>query len=110
MVPIPNKNYMLIHFSDNYCIVYDTINFEAIFTVLGIANDHKGIKVSENGGHLLHGNSNAIQMWNMNSCTIEMLSHKFRFISAYAIHGEGEEIYLGTYSGFISIVRTKTMK
>lgn len=110
VVPIPNKHFMLVHYSDNYCIMYDTVNFEPIYTILGMAHDHKGIKVSEDGNHLLYGNNNAVQMWNVNSCQIQLLSHKYKFTSAYALNGDASQIYLGTYNGYINFVITKTMK
>lgn len=33
-------------------------------------SDHKGIKVSGNGWHLLYANDTAIQMWNVGQASI----------------------------------------
>jgi hypothetical protein len=44
--------------------------FEQVYFVIGIPNDHKGIKVSGDGLHLLYGNDKLIQMWNINRCYI----------------------------------------
>ena len=70
VMPIPNQHYLLVHFSDNYCILYDTFNYEPIYTILGMPNDHKGIKPSADGKHLLYANNTALQMWSIGSCQI----------------------------------------
>lgn len=89
VMAISEKHQIIIHFCDNYCLVYDTYRYEIIYIIIGIFSDHNGIKASENGLHLLYGNNTAIQMWNMPLCQIELLSHQFKFISAYAINRDG---------------------
>jgi WD40 repeat protein len=87
---IPNQNYMVIHYSDNYCILYDTTLFEEIYVIIGVPGDHRGIKPSDNGRHLLYGNNGgALQMWNVFDCKIELLSHKLKCFSTYEINWDG---------------------
>lgn len=67
--------------------------------MIGIPNDHKGIKVSEDGLFMLYGNDTAIQVWNVAKCCIEVLSHKFKYVSCYNINRNGSDLYLGTFNG-----------
>lgn len=34
---------IVIHYSDNYCIVYDTQNWEQISVIVGTPKDHRGL-------------------------------------------------------------------
>lgn len=62
------NHHLLVHFNDNYCILYDTVLFQEFYVMIGVPNDHKGIKVSEDGFHLVYGNDTAMQMWNIPRC------------------------------------------
>ena len=101
---------MGILFSDNYCLMYDTDTFEVIYTMIGIPSDHKGIKVSEDGRYILYGNNPAIQVWSMTKSCIEVLSHKFKYVSCYNINPDGSELYLGTFNGEILHVKLIRIK
>lgn len=78
--------------------------------MIGIPNDHKGIKVSGDGRFLLYGNDTAIQVWNVGKCCIEMLSHKYKYVSCYNINRDGSELYLGTFNGEIVVVKLIVIK
>jgi hypothetical protein len=110
VVGVEGRSYVIIHFCDNYCMVYDINRYEIVYIIIGVFSDHNGIKASANGYHLLYGNNTAIQMWSMAGCQIEMLSHQFKFISSYAINFDGSEIYLGNYYGEIHFVKAIALK
>lgn len=70
-VPFPTDHkLLLIHYSDNYCFLYDTTDYDMIYDIRGICSDHKGIKVSGDGRHVFYGNDVAMQMWNITQCSI----------------------------------------
>lgn len=105
LVPFPHDHKLLIiHYSDNYCFLYDTKNYEIIYDLRGICSDHKGIKVSGNGKHVFYGNDTAMQMWNITQSSIEMLCHKMKFINCYNINYNGTEAYLGNFNGELQAV------
>lgn len=100
IVVIPNQAYIIIHFSDNFAILYDTHNFEQVYILMGMPNDHQGIKPSENGQFLLYGSSRGpIQLWNISTCSIEFISNKVKSFNTYEINHDGSELYFGTYQG-----------
>lgn len=100
IVVIPKQSYIIIHYSDNFGILYDTHNFEQLYIIMGLPNDHQGIKPSENGQFLLYGSGRGpIQLWNISTCNIEFISNKIKSFNTYEINHDGSELYFGTYQG-----------
>ena len=108
MIVIPNKDLLLVQYSDNLSYLYSWQNCERIYSIIGLSSTTKKIKCSQNGTQILYADNLNIQMWDINKACISMFLNSVKNVNCYAIDEKGDEAYCGTYAGSVIVIKCTT--